>query len=72
MDITSTSSSAQALYTQATAPDSQANPQLAIKMLKEELDTQKEQSEQLVKSVVFYDDSGQEVTSSSNKIDLRV
>lgn len=68
----SASSAAQALYTQATAPNSQANPQLAIKELKQELDTQKEQADQLVKTVVFYDDSGQEVMSASNKIDLRV
>jgi hypothetical protein len=72
MNIASTSSSAQALYTQATAPDSQANPQLAMKVLKEALDTQQEEAAQLVKSVVFYDNSGQEVTAASNKIDLQV
>jgi len=72
MDIISASSSAQALYTQATAPNSQANPQLAIKELKQELDTEKEQAQQLVKSVVFYDNSGQEVTSAANRIDLQV
>jgi hypothetical protein len=72
MDIASASSSAQALYTQITAPDSQANPQFAMKVLKEELDAQKEEAVQLVKSVVFYDNSGQEVTAASNKVDLRV
>jgi quinolinate synthase len=72
MNIASTSSSAQALYTQVTAPDSQANPQLAMKVLKEALDAQQEEAAQLVKSVVFYDNSGQEVTAASNKVDLRV
>jgi hypothetical protein len=72
MDIASTSSSAQALYTQVTAPDSQANPQLAMKVLKEELDAQKEEAAQLVKSVAFYDNSGQKVMSASNKIDMQV
>jgi hypothetical protein len=71
MNISGTSA-AQVLYTQATAPDSQANPQLAIKVLKDELETQKEQTEQLVKSVAFYDNSGQEVTGTSNRVDLRV
>jgi hypothetical protein len=64
--------SAQILYTQITAPDSQANPQLAIKVLKEELDAQKDEAAQLVQSVVFYDNSGQEVTSASNKVDFRI